>query len=193
MAMTAGVSRNAVKRRGPAFARLHGFSLVELLTVLAVAAVLLGIGVPGMRTLVENQQVTVAANDLFAAISLARSEAIQRSARVDLVPAGDGTDWSRGWVVFVDANANQRPDPGEALIYSRGPVAGTISIKASLTDSSRQYLAYQGSGRTRTNAGPQSPQFGSILITLGDQQRKISINMLGRARICNPVTHKSTC
>lgn len=170
-----------------------GFSLIELMTTLAVLAVVLAIGVPGMRALVEGQQISAAANNLFAAINLARSEAIKRSTRVDLVPAGDGSDWSKGWVIFVDENGDQRPNIDERVIVTQGPVASAISIQASLSDSSKQYLAYQGTGRTRTNANPQSPQFGSLKLILGEQERKITINMLGRARLCNPGLKKSSC
>lgn len=169
-----------------------GFSLIELMTALAVAAVVLGIGIPSMRTLIQSQQLAAASSNLFSSINLARSEAVQRGMRVDLVPA-DGLDWSGGWVVFIDGNANQRPDAGENVVFSQGPVANGIGIKARLSDSKRQYIAYQGSGRTRTNASAQSPQFGSLLLETGSQQRKISINMLGRARVCNPVADPRSC
>jgi type IV fimbrial biogenesis protein FimT len=165
------------------------------MVVLAVVAILLAVGIPGLRGIVQSQKIATTASDLFAAIHLARSEAIQRGARVDLVPAGDGTDWSRGWVVLIDKNGNQRADPGEQIIFSHGPVAAGVTIKAAFTDAKTQYLAYNGSGRTRTNANSQAPQLGSWSIVLDNEARRIVINFLGRPRVCNPnvATGSASC
>lgn len=171
----------------------EGFSTIELMVVLSVAAILLGIGVPSFQTLQQSQQITAATNDLFAAINLTRSEAIQRGTRVDLVPAEDGTDWAKGWSVFVDENNNQRPDHGEQVIFSHGAVAHGIRIKANFSDSKVQYVAYNGTGRTRTNASSHTPQLGTLALTLDRHERRIKINFLGRARVCNPATDGPSC
>jgi type IV fimbrial biogenesis protein FimT len=168
-----------------------GFTLIEMMTVVAVAAILLGIGVPGLRSLLHSQQIRAVSNDLFASLALTRSEAIQRGTRVDLVPA-DGRDWSSGWVVFIDEDGNQKPDDGERIIFLQGPVARGVSIEAKLTGSD-DYIAYQGSGRTRTNASSHAPMAGSLVFKVGTQERRIVINMLGRARVCNPHARPSTC
>jgi len=107
--------------------RQAGFSLAELLLVMAISAILLAAGVPLLQGLLRSQQITATANDFFASVNLARSEAIPRGARVDLVPADDAGDWAKGWVVFIDGNGNQRPDAGEKVVFSnpsppRGPV-----------------------------------------------------------------------
>lgn len=167
----------------------RGFTLIEMLTVLTVAAILLGIGVPGLRSLLASQQVASAAHGLLAAINLTRSEAIRRGTRVDLVPA-DGNDWGSGWIVFVDDNDNQKRDRGEQLVFSHSAVADGIGITSNMPG---QYLAYQGSGRTRTNASSQSPMFGTFTISLGEHTRMVTINMLGRARICNPAGKVNSC
>jgi type IV fimbrial biogenesis protein FimT len=170
-----------------------GYSMVELMIVLAIASVLLAIGVPGFSALIRHQKMTTTVNDFFAAVNLTRSEAIRRGMRVDLVPAGDGTDWAKGWVVLVDRNLNQRADAGEQIIFSHGPAPQGMLIKSAFTDSKTHYLAYNGTGRTRTNANSQTPQLGSWIFTLDDQTRRITINFLGRPRACNPGVHTATC
>lgn len=172
--------------------RPAGFTVVEMAVTLAVAVILLGIGVPAFSTLIDNQRMTTAAGDFLAAIHLARSEAVQRGTRVDLVPV-DGRDWKNGWVVFVDGNGNLRPDPGEPLIFSHGPVADRLVIDSNFTDDSVRYIAYAATGRTRTNRNGQQPQSGTITFSLGKQARKIKINFLGRARVCNPADDPSDC
>jgi type IV fimbrial biogenesis protein FimT len=163
-----------------------GYTVIEMMTVLTTSAILLAAGVPGLRSVIQSQKMTTTVTDFFAAVHLARSEAIQRGTRVDLIPAGDGTDWAKGWIVLVDKNGNQRADPGEQIIFSHGPVSSGIAIKAAFTDSKVQYLAYNGTGRTRTNANSQAPQLGSWSFTLENEARRIVINFLGRPRICNP-------
>jgi len=160
------------------------------MVTLTVAAILLGAGVPSFLQLIQGQRITAAANDFFAALRLARSEAIKRGTRVDLVPAEGGADWSKGWVVFIDENGNQEPDGDEKRIFSHGPVPSGIDVTSNLNG---QYIAYNGTGRTRTNASSQSPQFGSLLFSWKRQTRKIIINFLGRVRICNPALDHGTC
>lgn len=167
-------------------ARPAGFSLIELMVVLAIAAILLGIGIPNFRTFIQKQRITVAANDFFASINLARSEAIKRGARVDLVPADQDGDWAKGWLVFVDSNNNQRPEADEQVIFTHDPVFDGIAIMASMRGSATQYISYTATGRTRTNENSQMPQAGNITFKLNDQARKIIINFLGRPRVCNP-------
>lgn len=170
-----------------------GYSLIELMTVLTVASILLAIGVPSFAALIRHQKMTATVNDFFASVNLTRSEAIQRGVRVDLVPAGDGADWAKGWVVLIDRNGNQKADAGEPVIFSHGPAPQGMTIGSAFTDSKAKYLAYNGSGRTRTNAGSQSPQLGSWLFTLDNQSRRIVINFLGRPRVCAPRTAGATC
>lgn len=173
--------------------RTNGFSMVELSVVIGIAMILLGLGVPGFFVLVHKEKLTTVANSFLNAINLARSEAIHRSGRVDLVPAGGGGDWSEGWVVFIDGNGNQKPEAGERIILAHGAVPADIAIEASFTDSTVQYLAYTGTGRTRTNASSQAPQLGSVTFTGNGQVRRIKLNFLGRARICNPATDGASC
>jgi type IV fimbrial biogenesis protein FimT len=180
------------KFRMPArLTRISAFSMVELTIVIAIASILLVIGIPSFRTLIQNQRMTTTVNEFFAAISLARSEALQRGRRVDLVPL-DHTDWANGWVVFIDNDNNQRVNSGDQIIFSHGPVFDGMTIKSAFTDSSKQYLAYNGTGRTRTNASSQSPQLGTVSFFLNAKIRRIKLNFLGRARTCNPETD-TTC
>lgn len=167
--------------------------MFEMLVVLAIAVILLTIGIPGAAGFLRDIRLTAAANDFFSAIHLAHAEALRRGTRVDLVPRDETGDWSKGWMVFVDRNGNRKVDDADRVIFSHGPLPKGVRIKAALTDSTVQYLAYDAAGRTRTNASAYRTQFGTFTLQSDDKVRKIKLNFLGRPRICNPEIEKSTC
>lgn len=169
-----------------------GFSVVELMAILAIVGIALSIGIPSFRSMIQSQRLATATNALFMSVNLARSEAIHRGTRVDLVPK-DGLKWNNGWVVFIDENNNQRPDADEIIVYSHDALDREMQITPSFTDSKVQYIAFNGTGRTRTNASSQTSQSGNWLLELGPQSRKIVINFLGRPRVCNPAKETATC
>jgi type IV fimbrial biogenesis protein FimT len=92
----------------------NGFTVIELLVALAVAAILLTVGVPNLRTFVQNAQTTSTADSFLAAIQRARSEAITRGDAVLLCRTADpssdscGTsateDWTGGWLMYAVRN-----------------------------------------------------------------------------------------
>jgi type IV fimbrial biogenesis protein FimT len=79
-----------------------GFTLPELLIVMAVAGILAAIAVPSFRSLTESQQIKNASFELFSNLSLARSEAIKRNADVTIAPF-DAGDWGQGWTITSTA------------------------------------------------------------------------------------------
>ena len=69
----------------------NGFSFVELLTVIAVAAALLAVGTPRLRTALAEQRLHAGASALGTALSEARREAFRTSTRTRIeVDPGDG-------------------------------------------------------------------------------------------------------
>jgi len=96
-----------------------GFTLIELMVTLAVAAVLLGLAVPAFNELVRQREMMSRINDMVVAVSYARSEAIRRGARVSLqaVDATDDTnEWGAGYCVVTGAGGSCAPAaPDEVL------------------------------------------------------------------------------
>jgi type IV fimbrial biogenesis protein FimT len=69
-----------LSRIGAARRRHVGFTILELMVSLAVAGVLLVIAIPSFRQLIISNKLTTAANDMVAAINVARMEAVKRNA-----------------------------------------------------------------------------------------------------------------
>jgi len=118
------------------FARSSGFSAVELLVTLAVAALLFAIGVPAMRDMNQDGRLRATGMTLVADFALARTEAIGRGASVSVCTSSDGSSCTNdGWggtrLVFVDTDGSGTLDDGEALLVTSERPASTVAASAS--------------------------------------------------------------
>ena len=104
----------------------RGFTLYELLMTLALAAILLSLGVPAFHGTLARSRQAAEINALFHAVHLARKESIVQRRTVSLCPSTDGqsctgdTDWSVGWIAFRNADGDSPPvvDAGEFIIQA---------------------------------------------------------------------------
>jgi type IV fimbrial biogenesis protein FimT len=93
----------------------QGFTLIELMVTVAISAILLGIGVPSFRAMIQNNRIDAASNDLVSGLQLARSEAIKRGIPVVLCASSDQATcaatpvWTTGWVVRNQAVTTDPP------------------------------------------------------------------------------------
>ncbi len=95
--------------RGRAARANSGFSLIELLITISVAAILLTIAVPAFQNFLRNDRQWTTANALVMSLNAARSEAIKQDTAVSVCPTANGTScsaaspWSQGWIVLSSA------------------------------------------------------------------------------------------
>ena len=114
-----------------------GFSLYELLLTLALAALLVSIGLPSFSSLLARNRQAVEINALFHAFHLARKQSIMRRKVVSLCPSRDGEtclddkDWSTGWIMFENTDRDSPPhvDPGEMVLRAHD-VSDSVRIIA---------------------------------------------------------------
>lgn len=167
----------------------QGFTLLELMTAIAIMGILLSIGVPTFTNMIRGSQIAAESNDLLAALNLARSEALKRGVRVsvcalaeDLESCSDEPDWSRGWILFDD-DAGVLPgtlDASDTLLQSwEAPADGvTLSTTTPVVSFSRM-------ARTEFPLPADLPlkiQVSKAGCT-GDQKREIDVDVSGRIRL----------
>lgn len=175
-------------RRRASNAAPGGATLAELAVVLAIAAVAFGIAAPDLHALVTSQQLKAASGEMLDAIAHTRAQAIARNQRVKLMPRDPrGADWTQGWTVFIDRDGDRRPGPTDEVLAVHGPLPAGMRIDFSFTGSAApQYIAYNGAGRSCSDAGGNASRLGTLSLFHGGHTRRIKINMLGRIRQCNP-------
>lgn len=164
----------------------RGFTLVELLVVLAVGSILLAIAVPGYGFLANTSRVAAVTNDLVSTLQLARSEAIKRGMRVTVCktsnPANampicdNAAGWHEGWLVFADGGNRGILDAQDELIrIEQDHLNGTRITPSNFSD----YVSFLPSGMSQ---GPNNLGNGTFEICLEHMQRKVILSVTGRIR-----------
>lgn len=161
----------------------RGYTLVGLLTAVALLALLSAGGAPVFADLAHQARFDTATDRLHRAIRFTRHAAVTRGTPV--VMAASGADWRRGWLIFVDSNADGEPQAAEPRLRHAGALPPAITAAANTGIG--EALHYQPDGGTRRPSG--SLQMGTFALCQRDAQgrpighRSIIINASGRARI----------
>ncbi len=115
----------------------NGFSLIEVIVTMAIAAIVLTIGIPSFQSYIQNNRQTIAINELATALQLARNSAISRRVAVTLCKSPDGTDcatgddsgdWSQGWIIFADTDGDNILDDDENILRVHGAIQGNVTL-----------------------------------------------------------------
>ena len=126
-----------------------GFTLIELLVAIAVAAIVLTLGVPSFERVIERNQLTANINELVASLNYARSEAVRRNQRVSICHSNDattcsGADFEEGWIIFEDLDQDgDRDNPADVILRVHAALPANISLGDNLGGD----LSFRPSGR----------------------------------------------
>ena len=100
--------------------RNNGFTLLELVATIALAALLLGLAVPAVSGWLQDGQRTADINGFVLAIQVARSEASKRGRSITVCATSDWhgcSDFQRGtasgWMAFVNEDGTYPPGRSE--------------------------------------------------------------------------------
>jgi type IV fimbrial biogenesis protein FimT len=107
----------------------NGFTLIELMVTVSVAAVLLAIGIPSLSRLIASNRIATQTNEFVGALNLARSEAVRRSQGVSIRSSAGTIDFSGGWKVFNDPNLKGEAPAASAVLRESSGLSGRVSLK----------------------------------------------------------------
>ena len=173
----------------------RGFTLLELMVVLAIVAILTTLAVPSFTRLVQTNTISSNINNFMADLRYARSESIRRGGGVVMcrsdapeaappecnITAGPGGNgWISGWIVYLDANNDGVVGAGN-LLRIQLPIAKMDSITENDGHAS-SIFRFTATGRLFDVASATSLQFGGSAYA-PDVQRVLCVNTGGRARI----------
>lgn len=124
--------------------RVRGFTLLEVMVVVAIMGVLAALAAPSFGPLIDRWRVRQAVESMTSTLYYARSEAIKRGGGVGIQKnpkttpgctlAATAEEWGCGWFVFVDSDDNGKWKTGEEILKTVTTPASTDVIHKSGDD-----------------------------------------------------------
>jgi type IV fimbrial biogenesis protein FimT len=120
----------------------QGFTLIELVVVMAVVALLATVAAPSFANLIAGQRVRSLASEFHLALTQTRSEAIKRNVNVSL--SATNGNWAAGWTILDPDNPTGTP------LYTRTTRnASSVTVSATATT-----VEYTAAGRINASTSP---------------------------------------
>lgn len=174
----------------------NGFTLIELMVTIAIAAILMMVAVPSFTEFQRNAQLTSFANNMLASINAAKGEAMKRGGNIVIAPLV-GSDWASGMTVFVDKNNNRTYESGTDVLIQQNTFAAPSYLTVTPNNTpaaSPPYIRFDAQGYPRP-VGSGLRNF-TISIVRNDvtgsavfrQTRYLQMEVTGGLRICTPTS-----
>ena len=190
--------------------KLLGYTLIELMSMLAVVSILVTVGLPLMSVFFESNRMISNTNDLVAGLNIARSEAIKQQIRITLCQSDDQASctgsgrWEDGWIVFQDPNGNITVDGGERILRLNAGASGNqVTVRSNdVTNLIANSVSFTSRGLPKAlNGGVQSGTFrvcddrglkvnvdGSTTVARG-----VNLSPSGKVRSTNQLADIASC
>jgi type IV fimbrial biogenesis protein FimT len=159
----------------------RGFTLIEMMTTVAVIGILLVAGVPAMRGVIENSRIRAASESLKYGLTLARTEAVRRNTQVSFVT--DVTGWQVRTVV------------GDEVLHQAAGTEGPGRLELAITPAGAERVTFDSFGRV-LNPNPDPDEsapieeidIASVTPPEASGYRPLRVQVLrgGTTRLCDP-------
>ena len=166
----------------------QGFTLVELLIVIAIIAIVASVAVPSMTNFVNKNRVKRAAEEVYGLVTRARAESVIRDADIFLSVSG-GENWCVGYAVAAGCDCG-----GNTCTV---PVAGAPAVTQVVSGASFDGavdISGDFNGGASFDAVKGTSSSSSVTLSSTDDKWKLSvaIGRVGRVRICAHADSEST-
>ena len=183
--------------------RKSGFTLIEILCVIAIIGILAALATPSFVGLIASSHVSQTVNGFVSDARYARGEAMRRGKSVTICrtstpsavspacSAGDGVTvggWREGWVVFMDENGNGAFNAGDTVLRVQEASNGVSALFAVEAASSSAVatgnsIMYNGAGRAIGQQGRWFVYASGALSADASYTRTLCMNSVGRVRV----------
>ena len=124
--------RKSIGQRGARNASV-GFTVIELIIVVAILVILIGIAGPDFRKIIVATRVKNASFDVFSTLTQARNEALTRNTTIRICRA---SNWTSGWTItsaadcssITAANTIRKHDAYQGLTITESPTSSSVSF-----------------------------------------------------------------
>jgi type IV fimbrial biogenesis protein FimT len=168
--------------------RALGFTLAEMLVVVALAALFMSLAAPSFQRSIATSRQRAAAGELQSALLHARSEAIRTGHGTTVEPAGAAGEWSGGWRAYVDTNANGSFEPGSDRLLTQAPPPRGLAQSAATTAKAFRFGA-SGFLTAVTNS--------CVAFVAGAEPhgagRSVIVSSTGRTRVAHLAPNAASC
>jgi len=140
----------------------RGFTLMEMLVVVAIGGILAAVAAPSLVSVIESNRRTIISNQLMEDLAFARRQAVALSTSVALCGSdatnqnacikkvGSAADWSNGWYTYMGNSNGLTPASAAAGLVLRSPQAVPSGWKVDAHLSNPGNFVYMGA-RSTTN------------------------------------------
>jgi type IV fimbrial biogenesis protein FimT len=156
-----------------------GFTVMELMIVIAIIGILSAITVPNYISYRNNQQVSLAARDIYSALQSAKMSAITDNTTINVL-FSPGTASAATYRVFEDLDADNAFDAAADRDIESGQMPPGITM-ANATFSGDAIATFSPMGMPRQPNG--ALDFGSVRVSNSNRCNSIIINSSGGIRI----------
>jgi len=136
-----------------------GYTLVELLITVGVAAIMLAVATPSLKEIYVNNTSLSYGNDLRVALYRAQNEAVRRNRKVTVQAKNSSNQfWQGGWDIYLDTNNDNTIGAAEEVISTYVPSSTNQTLK-SKNASFGSAISFDAFGLPLGNAGSTNGEF----------------------------------
>lgn len=133
----------------------RGFTLIELMVTLSVAAILMMVAVPSYREFIQSNRMSTQVNLLLSDLNAARSESVKRRVPVTLCKSANQTSCSssggyeQGWIIFADHDRDGAVDNDDMILRTQDATGTDLTIRGKTPIQNR--ISFFDSGNVSTS------------------------------------------
>lgn len=163
----------------------QGFTLVELMVVVALLAILATLATPSWLELLTRNRVRSAVNDFTSSLHLARSEAVRLNSAVTVCPSNDGANctaspYHQGWIVKTGTAVNVA---GQVILQD---VLAKNGVRMDATAAATRNFTFLPNGRPANNFAGATLEVCAVPANMAHLTRQIVLNRSGRINLTSP-------